>query len=312
MVYEDRNPGDYITPLVIDGLEGRVLHLPAPKKYKDTEVLLIYGHHSDLERWWGLAQVINRYGAVTMPDLPGFGGMTPLSKIGMKPSLDNIADYLASFVKMRYKRKRFVIVGISFGFLVATRMLQRNPELIKKVEFLVSAAGFAHHDDFLFTPRRHRIYTRGSRIIRLPVVSTVFRYTALLPPVLRLAYGRTHNAKHKFHGVDEVRFKKLMDREIELWHNNETRTHWHTTVEMLTVDNCQVKVDLPVWHVYSPHDNYFNNDVVEQHYRVIFSDYNKVAVPTLRHVPNVLATAEESEVLVPPKLRQAFLKSKQR
>ena len=75
-----------------------------------------------LERWWGLVQNFNEYGAVTMPDLPGFGGMDSFYTIGRRPTIDAFADYLAAFIKLRYKRKRITIVGISFGFLVATRM----------------------------------------------------------------------------------------------------------------------------------------------------------------------------------------------
>src|SRR5205085_11669969 len=95
-----RNPVDYIVPLNINGLEGRVMHLPAPKTKKagQREILFVYGLHSSLERWWGLTQVLNRYGAVTMPDLPGFGGMDSFYTIGKKPTLDNMADYLAAFV----------------------------------------------------------------------------------------------------------------------------------------------------------------------------------------------------------------------
>ena len=74
-------PEDYIVPLNMNGLNGRMMHMPAPKGRK-REILVLYGHHSSLERWFGLAQVINRYGAVTMPDWPGFGGMDSFYKIG--------------------------------------------------------------------------------------------------------------------------------------------------------------------------------------------------------------------------------------
>ncbi len=65
------DPADYIAPLNMNGMQGRMLRMPAPKSYK-REILFIYGHHSSLERWFGFSQVLNRYGAVTMPDLPGF------------------------------------------------------------------------------------------------------------------------------------------------------------------------------------------------------------------------------------------------
>src|ERR1700741_1092962 len=125
-----KGPADHIVPLYINGMNGRMLHIPGPAHTK-REILFIYGHHSTLERWWGLVQDLNQYGTVTMPDLPGFGGMDSFYRIGQKPTIDNLADYLAAFIKMHYKKRKFTIAGLSFGFLVATRMLQRYPEMAK-------------------------------------------------------------------------------------------------------------------------------------------------------------------------------------
>jgi hypothetical protein len=70
-------PADFIVPLRINGLNGRMLSLPAKTK-TTKEILFIYGQHSSLERWWGIALEMNKLGRVTVPDLPGLGGMTPL------------------------------------------------------------------------------------------------------------------------------------------------------------------------------------------------------------------------------------------
>jgi len=301
------DPAEYIQPLNINGLSGRMLHVPAPKAHPDREVLVIYGHHSTLERWWGLAQCFARFGAVTMPDLPGFGGMQTMYSIGKTPSLDNMADYLATFVKWRYKRKKVVIVGLSYGFLVATRMLQRYPELTKKVEFLVSAVGFSHHGDFVFTPQRMRLYRTASKIVTVQPVAFVFRYAALNPYVLRKAYAKTFNAKKKFAGASEELSKKLMDMEIVLWHANDVRTHMYTTHDMLTVDNCQKQINLPLWHVVAAVDQYFDGHIVEQHLRVIFPEVTVVKNKSLKHAPSVIADAAESMILIPPKVRRALL-----
>src|SRR5579862_6532373 len=119
---------DFIVPLNINGLEGRMLRLPA-QKASQPEILFIYGQHSSLERWWGLALELNKLGPITMPDLPGFGGMQSLYKIGKTASVDDLADYLAAFVKLKYRNKKFVIAGMSLGFVIVTRMLQKYPEL---------------------------------------------------------------------------------------------------------------------------------------------------------------------------------------
>ena len=78
---------EFIVPLNVNGMRGRMLHLPAPNKNKTKEILLVYGHHASLERMYSFAQVINKYGIVTMPDLPGFGGMDSFYKIGKRQNI---------------------------------------------------------------------------------------------------------------------------------------------------------------------------------------------------------------------------------
>lgn len=302
-----KSPVDHIEPLNINGLEGRMLRLPPPKtkKASQREILFVYGSHSSLERWWGLAQVLNRYGALTVPDLPGFGGMDSFYTIGKKPTLDNMADYLAAFIKLRYRRKKVMIVGLSYGFTVATRMLQRYPELTKKVTLLVSLVGFAHKDDFTFSKPRYYTYLYGTRLLTYRAPAMLFRAIALHPWVLRSFYGRTHNAKKKFAlATDEDMVAQIKEVEVGLWRDNDVRTWGYTTQEFLTFDNCQVKVDLPVWHVGAQNDHFFDNKIVEQHLRVIFKRFNSATFDLAAHAPSVLATEEDAAALIPVKLRR--------
>ncbi len=301
-----KSPADYIVSLDINGLEGRMLRLKSPgtRTAGNREILFIYGHHSSLERWWGLAQVLNRFGAVTMPDLPGFGGMDSFYTIGKKPTIDNMADYLAAFIKLRYRRKKVVIVGMSFGFAVATRMLQRYPELTKKVPLLVSAVGFAHKDDFTFSKLRYYTYRWGSKFFTFRPAAIFFRYTALNPTILRTFYGKTHNAKHKFALAETPeQVKRLQDIEVDLWHSNDVRTWVYTTNEFLKLDNCGKRVNVPVWHIAAKNDHYFDNHLVEQHMRVIFSDYHSAEVDLKAHAPSTIADEKEAAPLIPPALR---------
>jgi pimeloyl-ACP methyl ester carboxylesterase len=304
----EQKPEDYIVPLNMNGLQGRMLHMPAPKG-RGREILLIYGHHSSLERWFGLAQVLNRYGTVTMPDLPGFGGMDSFYKLGEKPTLDNFADYLASFIKLRYKRRKITIIGMSFGFVVATRMLQRFPDLAKKVDLLVSLVGFAHHEDFIFKRPRYWSYRAMARIFGRPLTAKFFREVILHPYILRTFYGKTHNAKRKLSDLTPEQLKLMLDVEVGLWRNNEVRTYMATSHAMLTLDNCKVHVDLPVWHVAMANDHFFNNHLVEQHMRVVFSDFNKMEINLSKHAPTVIASAKDAAPYIPAKLRQLLSKS---
>jgi len=301
-----QNPADFIVPLNMNGLQGRMLQLPAPAG-KKREILLLYGHHSSLERWWGIAQVLNRYGAVTMPDLPGFGGMDSLYKIGRRPSIDELADYLAAFVRMRYKHKRVTIIGMSFGFVIATRMLQRFPDLVKKVDLLVSLVGFAHKDDFNVPRRRYWFWRIGTAFFSTPLTAAFFRRVCLQPWILRIVYNYTGHAKFK--DLTPEQSKRMTEVEIWLWHNNDVRTWMYTTIQILTFDNCRAKVDLPVWHVGMAHDHFFDNDVIEQHMRVIFSEFHGMIIQLTKHAPTVVADAKDAAPFVPPKLRRKLARS---
>lgn len=301
------DPQQYIVPLNMNGLQGRMLRLPATGPHKDRELLVIYGHHALLERWWGLVQNFALFGNVTMPDLPGFGGMDSFYKVGQKPTIDNLADYLASFIKLRYKRRKVVIIGISFGFVVVTRMLQRYPHLAKRVEYVISTAGFAHHDDFVFSKKRMFWYRTMSHLMHQPTMPFWFRLIAINPWVLRVAYAHTHNAKKKFAAAasdDLEAFSRVMDMEVVLWRINDVKTHHYTTCQFLRVDNCKKHIDVPVYHVYVKGDYYFNNSVVEQHLRVIYNDYQDFELDLDKHAPSVIATKEEAAEFLPPPLRR--------
>lgn len=302
-----KNPADYVVPLNMNGLEGRMLRLPAPKtkKASQREILFVYGHHSSLERWWGLMLALNHYGAVTMPDLPGFGGMDSFYKIGKKPTLDNMADYLAAFIKLRYRRKKVVICGLSFGFIVVTRMLQRYPELTKKVTLLVSLVGFAHKDDFTFSKPRRYGYILATRMLSHRLPATIFRYTALNSWVLQTFYGHTHNAKNKL-GLanDKEELEMLKKVEVGLWHDNDVRTWAFTTAEFLTFDNCKAQVKLPLWHITAAKDHYFDHNIVEQHLQIIFTDVQTAEYDLGAHTPTVIADEKIASGLLPAKLRR--------
>ncbi|MEO8862836.1 MAG: alpha/beta hydrolase [Candidatus Saccharimonadales bacterium] len=298
-----RVPKDFIKPLNMNGLKGRMMYLPAPKN-KKREILFVYGHHSSLERWWGLVQDLNQYGAVTMPDLPGFGGMQSFYRIGKIPDIDTMADYMASFIKLRYKRKTVTIIGLSYGFVIATRMIQRYPDLAKKVNLIISVVGFAHHDDFVFKKSRYNIYVAASRFFSFRLPALFFRNVLLHPSVLRLAYAHTHNAKSKFEGLPKAKQRENMDFEIHLWHSNDLRTHMYTSYDFLRVDNCKKPIDMPLWHIAVPADQYFDAESVEQHLKLIYNKVNIAVADVDNHAPSIIAEAEEAAPLIPTKIRR--------
>ena len=305
------NPADYIQPLSINGLDGRMLRVPSTNAQKSREILFIYGHHAMIERWWGLVENLANYGNVTMPDLPGFGGMESFYRINRRPDVDAFAGYLAAFIKLRYRNKKVTIYAVSFGFSVVTRMLQNYPELTNKVELLVSVVGFMHKDDFWWSPRRRFVYRWVTRFFATRPVALIIRYGALNRLVITGLTKTMPNSKHRFIEVTPDEFKQTMDFEIKLWQANDVRTHWLTTSEFFTLDNTKKTVDLPVVHLVSEGDHYFNNINVEQHMRRVFSDYKQFAIKSKAHTPHVTAGKKDMAVMLPAGLRRLLNKKSQ-
>lgn len=300
-----KKPSDYISPLEINGLRGRLMQLPRPRG-KKRQLLLVYGQHSSLERWWGLALALNQYGAVTIPDLPGFGGMDSLYKIGQPATVDNLADYLADFIKSHYKRQKVTLVGMSLGFPIVTRMLQKYPEMIDQVDTLVSVVGFCHHDDFVFSKPRRRFYKYASRFLSLRLTSAFYQRVFAAPWFIRRAYKHSRVAKEKFEGKSGAEFRETIEAETVLWKINDIRTQMRTNVEMFILDNTHKKLDLPVWHVAVNDDRYFNNQSVAKHMRQVFRRVEVFTSHIESHAPSILADMESAAAYLPEKLVQLF------
>lgn len=284
-----------------------MLRMQAPKN-KKREILLVYGHHASLERMYGIAEGLNEFGAVTMPDLPGFGGMESFYKIGMKPTIDNLADYLAAFVKLKYRGKKVTIVSMSLGFVIVTRMLQRYPELVRKVDVLISVVGFSHKYDFVFSKNRMFFYRVGAKFFSGRLTAAFFYNVCLHPSVIRTVYSKTFNAKKKLADLSPEEKKSSVEFEVDLWRMNDVRTYMFTTRQMFSLDNCDRQVDLHLHHVSVEKDQYFDHSVVEQHLRIIFSDFTEhVAVPN-NHAPSILATKEEAAPFIPESLKKLLRK----
>jgi pimeloyl-ACP methyl ester carboxylesterase len=302
--YKNRNSADFIVPLDMDGLHGRMLRLPTRNRRKKREILLVYGHHASLERMFGLAEDLSKYGNVTLPDLPGFGGMESFYKINQKPTIDNLADYLAAFIKLRYRRKRITIMGMSFGFVVVTKMLQRYPELAEKVDLLVSFVGFAHKDDFKFKPYSMFLLKNMARVFSRQLPALAMRHLILRRLFIRAAYGMVAKSHSKLHDADAEERKKRIDFEVHLWQCNDIRTYMHTTLSMLHVDLCKKQIPLNLYHIAVAEDRYFDNDIVEQHLSVIFENVEMLRSKLEAHAPTVVADAKAAAPFVPRKMRR--------
>lgn len=296
-------PAKYVTPLLMNGLKGRMLRLPA-KKTGQREILLIYGHHASLERMYGVADYLNNFGTVTLPDLPGFGGMESFYKIGEKPTLDNFADYLASFVKLRFRNKKITVAGMSFGFAVVTRMLQKHPELVTKIDLVFSIVGMTHKDDIHFKRRNFYFFKTLSVLFSNKLGALFFRYVILQAFFIRFAYKLVENKHSKLADADEAEKRRRIDFEVKLWQANDVQTYAYTSKLIFNLNLCNQLVELPVYHVAVTKDRYVDNVKVEQHMRTIYKDFKLIPAIMKAHAPTILATAEEAAPLVPAEMRR--------
>lgn len=307
-----KSSADYILPLYMNGLSGRMLRMPPPTN-KKREILFIYGHHTSLERVFGVAEFLNKYGAVTIPDLPGFGGMNSFYKIGEKASLDDYADYLAAFIKLRYRNRRFTLAGYSLGFAFVTRMLQKYPELAKKVDLLVSIAGTTHKSDLVFKKRNIFLIWVGIVIFSRRLAAALARHLILRRFVIRSTYKILEplfikGSNSKVRDINKKEQDRRLDFEVHLWQINDFRTYAATSGILFKLNLTGKHVDLPVYHISVDNDRYFDNLKVEQHMRTIYNDFHlcKADVPT--HSPSVIASAREAAPFIPPAMRRLLNK----
>lgn len=308
MVRKSFDFADYVMPLDMNGLQGRMLRLPALRKNNGLEILVVYEHRASLEACQGLFRALSHFGGVTAPDLPGFGGMDSFYRIGRRPTIDNFADYLAAFMKLRFKYKKFVLVGVGFGFVVATRTLQRYPELVEKIKLLISIDGFADSEDFGLNTRRQRTYAWRARLLSWRLPSLMLRYGVLNKAVLGRLYTRSWRRAEKQDERTPDAFERLLRSKLDLWQSHDTRTVMFTTKELLTFSNCSRQVGLPLWHVATKAGTPFDTYLLEQHMRTIYSDFIRLKSQRPQVLRELLADEKSAASLIPAKLKRELLK----
>lgn len=298
-----KKPEDFIVPLNMNGLGGRMIKIPSKKKAKNREILFIAGQHTSIERVYGLVEYLSRFGNVTSPDLPGFGGMEPFYKIRQKPDIDNMADYLAAFIKLRYRNRRLTIIGVSYGFAVVTRMLQKYPEIAKRVDLLVSVSGIVHKKNFRWKKRNVIVMCNGARLFSRRSTAFVASRAGINAPLIKFLYKVAENKHPKLKDVDPSERTRRIQFEITLWKANDFRTWLATCVDMFTLDLTAHHVPLPVYHVSVDSDHYFDSSIVEQHMRMIYKDFTHVKGRGRAHAPSIISTAKDAAFFIPPTLR---------
>lgn len=302
---------NFFIPLYMNGLQGRMLVIPSRNYKTSQQILIVYGQNSTLEYWYDLAKELSKYATVTIPDLPGFGGMESFYNVKERPTIDNLADYLAALIKLRYKRKRIVLAGLSAGFTIATRMLQKYPELVKKVDLLFCVAGYAHHDDFRLNNFKKNIYKNGLRVLGTSSISKLYKVLYLESPLASFALLKKHGNKLESVGYSNKQIKSIIKFEKARRKLSDSRTALNIQRELLKLDNCQQRINLPVWHVTGVSDELLDNKNVEQHLRIIFTKYSNIKINASSisaHNP-VIDQSNNFNKLIPGKVRDLLRKN---
>jgi len=292
---------NFIVPVNMNKLQGRMLRYTTANQ-PNKEILLVYGHHTSIERCWELIKAFGKYGIVTVPDFPGFGGMENLYKLNERPNIDNLADYLAAFFKLRYKRRRVTLVSIGYGFLIATRMLQKYPDIAMRIDLCIGINAFAHREDIIITRSQYYRYRFTAYLLKNRVSSVLFRFLWLKLFLPRYDDRNIQQSIHKFNFRGDSFFEPS-NVDFKLWSANDIRTHAQAIKTMITINNCQYRVNLPLWHICFGNQTFFNDTFVEQHLKVVFTDYHKLVSRFNLETP-LGSPNNKIDKIIPAKLRK--------
>jgi len=299
-----------ITPINIGGLQGRMLFRKSPEG-KRRKILVIYGLHSSIERMQTTAEFHNQYGEVTMPDLPGFGGMDSFYQINREPDLDAYADYIYTFLKSRKLTSDVTVVAMSFGFLAVTRMLQKYPDSKGFVKDVISVVGFARWTDFSIKPIYRHLAVVLSRILKTRLGSWLVNSLIFNRVSLRGLFWIFSLVNPKYQQSLGKEKKAARAMELDLWTGNDTRTKfytWELVFKVDLVENAR-KIDLPIHNMYAGTDQYFDSERVKQSLKKIFNDYLPSVADTELHAPSILGDVDEIDRMYSSEIKQLLSKS---
>lgn len=270
----------HIMPLNMNKLRGRMLSMPKINQNAKSDFLLVYGQKSTIEKWSPLANELRNYGNVTMPDLPGIGGMQSFYRIGENPTLDNYADYLAAFIKLRFRRKKIIIIGMSFGFIVVTRMFQKYPDLTKKVTLLINLSGFVHKNDLRLSNWQKKEIKLYAKFFSYSPTARIYR-TIVYDEFI---YKNIHKQKRpEFNKLSNKDKRKSLKIELTIQKKNDTRSHMYILHEIMKLNNTHKEVDLPVWSLVGKYDEYLYEENVKSHLESVFSKYHEIKLKKTTH-----------------------------
>jgi pimeloyl-ACP methyl ester carboxylesterase len=276
MVRKTQSVNEGIIPIRVNRLRGHMLRKKsnrAPRK----EILLLYDQNMDLTTTYRFAKKLSYYGNVTVPYLPGFEGMDSFYKIKLVPSVSNYAAYLASFVALRYKNKRFTIVGLGIGGTIAARMLQNHAKATAKVNQIILLGSTVDRNDIARSGIINFLALAGYNVLLLRPI--VFLSKILVCGSIRgFVIGLTKNSSPQ-PGKLAAEQEGLPRQSYDL------RTHFYLQKQLRSLRVQTGQVDIPAYALAINTPPKFSYGTWQQHLHVMFKNVTtkklgKKPVPT--------------------------------
>ena len=282
------------------------------KTQSNHKILFLYGSQALLERYKAITENFSEYGEVITPDLPGLGGMDSFYKIGMVPTIDNYADYVAAVIAYKFKNNEsFTIVGFSFGMQIATNLLQRYPDLAPRVGLLVSMFGVVDSESIKFARHTRVLYRPLLKIMGTPFLSGLGSVVMASPlfgwTVRRLRTGQLK--QYPDIQANPAMIAPIIDMELRMWRTNDIRTAAYSWLQFLAYKAPTNTVNLKLVHIFAPVDKYVDHaKLIEKFSSIYQGGVEEYQADVVKHSPYVTAGASEVKDTIPTEVRKQLAK----
>jgi pimeloyl-ACP methyl ester carboxylesterase len=292
-----RSTAPMVRDLEVSSLHGRILTHPIRKPTLGRTIVFVYGIHGSLERFYGIVHYLALFGTIYVPDLPGFGGMDSFYQIGQKPTLDAFGDYLATVIAQELPEDtRLTLIGLSYGFVVITRMLARHPDLRSRVDLIISAMGLAEGSDIKMNFATRATVESLLFIGRTPVLGRLMQKIITNPITLRLTYT---DRNPKMRSLPRSERPGYIAFESYLWKCNDMRTYGTSMHELLNYAQPDTHLDLPLEHIETRQDHWLDVDLAARHLRGIYRSVRIHTSAITNHGGVAYADEKEAEAIIP-------------
>lgn len=193
-------------------IQGSKVHFWVHHPERRTTIVMIHGfrgtHH-------GLQKVIDALPQyrIVIPDLPGFGSS---SSLGKTHTIRAYSDFMIEFLQ-RLGLQQPVLLGHSFGSIVAADLAARRPELIKKLILVNPIADNPTTGHRQWATRGIRLYYWLGKKLPQKAGESLLRNRHIVQAASKVM-TKTHDEKLKaeIHAAHQRNFSNFSDRDVLL------------------------------------------------------------------------------------------------